>query len=321
MLLSWIVLAKTQQLNILDKLMTWPMIGLMVGLMLAFLRRWTTPRRILYATWGSWATYIVFAIGYETYLGDYEPGLSPTVLWFTLVSLITLILFPKRHALGIAGIYNASGVLALGLGLLFNLEVNPKTFNWVAQFVLANMVFVVLLKVHLQLRERFDEANVMAHSDTLTGLANRRQMQKLLESEVARGERYQQHFSVLLLDLDYFKTINDQWGHAIGDQVLKEVSRLFSNLLRDTDSIARWGGEEFLVLAPNTTALQAEQLAQRLRQTLNQSKIAGHLTLTMSIGIAQHNPSEPLQTLLQNADTALYRAKDNGRNRVETHSL
>lgn len=319
MLASWIVLSRTHQLNFLDKFFAWPMILAMLGLELAFLRNWLTSRQVLYATWGSWATYIVFAIGYETYLGDYEPGLSASVLWFTVVSLLSLILFPKQYVLRIAVIYNCVGVLALGIGLWFNADVNPKTYNWVVQFVAANIIFVFLLNLYLNMRDRLEEADSLAHSDSLTGLANRRHMQKLLELEATKAQSFQRPFSVLLLDLDFFKSINDQWGHAIGDQALREVSRLLSDLVRDSDTIARWGGEEFLALFPGATAPQAAQVAERLRETLSRSTIAGNLKLTISIGVAEYTPKESLETLLQHADIALYNAKEKGRNRVEVY--
>lgn len=157
-----------------------------------------------------------------------------------------------------------------------------------------------------------------AQHDMLTGLYNRRILLERCMQSLQLYRRYQQNFSILMIDLDYFKMINDSLGHAAGDMVLREVSQLLLSLVRDSDTVARWGGEEFCVLLPKENVEQAMLLAQRLISAVGQLQIPWAdktIQLTISIGAAgMHNPQESLDDLLQRADFALYEAKRLGRN-------
>lgn len=158
-----------------------------------------------------------------------------------------------------------------------------------------------------------------ARQDPLTGLANRRAFDEALQREYARAVRQGRPLCLLLLDLDHFKRINDQWSHNIGDRVLKQVAQTIQAACRETDVAARWGGEEFSVLLPDTDLINAEIFAQRLRHNLSRldfSDVANGLTLTTSIGLATIADCEDADTILQRADAALYQAKESGRNRV-----
>jgi diguanylate cyclase (GGDEF)-like protein len=156
--------------------------------------------------------------------------------------------------------------------------------------------------------------------DALTGLVNRTQMQELLEREVLRQARSARAFCVALIDLDHFKQINDRHGHPVGDEVLCAFARAAQAGLRETDTIARWGGEEFLLLMRDTEPEPAGQVAvERLRMTiaeLQPSQSVPALRFTFSAGVAQHRGGEPLAHTIAEADRALYAAKAGGRNRV-----
>ncbi len=158
-----------------------------------------------------------------------------------------------------------------------------------------------------------------ARTDELTKLANRREMRAQLTKELARHERNEHPFSVVLIDVDFFKRINDQFGHEAGDQVLVEFAELLESLCRKADVASRWGGEEFLVLLPDTSLLQALILAERLRaSTEAKTFVYGDrsFSITISAGVcsvAQHNT---LESLLNQADHNLYEAKSQGRNRI-----
>lgn len=161
----------------------------------------------------------------------------------------------------------------------------------------------------------------VADTDVLTGLLNRRAMSGLAGAEAARGQRQHHPPSFVLADIDYFKRINDKHGHASGDQVLREVARRIAASLREYDRIARWGGEEFLLLLPETTAPQAAQIAERLRLSIAASpiEIEGHaIPVTLTFGAAMLGAAEGWEETLERADKALYRGKAGGRNRVET---
>jgi diguanylate cyclase len=167
------------------------------------------------------------------------------------------------------------------------------------------------------LRQRLEE---LATFDRMTGLLNRATLQEAMEAEFARTRRNRRPFSLLLFDLDRFKLINDNFGHAAGDQVLIEVAAVTRANLRDGDWLARWGGEEFLAMLPDTPAEEALKVADRLRVAIDGCEVKSNgriLRVTVSVGVAASpGQGESLNELLNSADVALYEAKRAGRNRV-----
>lgn len=161
----------------------------------------------------------------------------------------------------------------------------------------------------------------LAHHDSLTGVSNRRYFFERANQELARSKRRSTPLSIAELDIDFFKQINDQNGHAVGDEVLKSLCNTSRGLLRETDIFARLGGEEFAVLLPDTNLDGAKCLAERLRQAIADSRLAlssGEISCTVSIGVAMLKPTDTcIEDCLLRADGAMYRAKQNGRNRVE----
>jgi diguanylate cyclase (GGDEF)-like protein len=158
--------------------------------------------------------------------------------------------------------------------------------------------------------------------DGLTGVANRRRCAEALSAEVARAARHGAPFALVLADLDDFKAVNDAHGHAAGDLVLREFADVLRSTLRESDLAGRWGGEEFLLLLPGTDAAGAAQLADRVRLAFTERPMLGPdgaaLAVTCSFGVAQHRAGEDEEELFAAADRALYRAKRQGKNRVET---
>ncbi len=166
-----------------------------------------------------------------------------------------------------------------------------------------------------------DELLRLATTDELTNLYNRRHFLSVAEQTLHRSRRYDEPLALLMCDIDFFKHINDTFGHATGDVVLQKVAEIIHQTLRDTDIAGRIGGEEFAIMLVQTTLINAQEVAERLRQRIENSSIRledGHLVpLTMSIGIATPvYPIETLATLLQHADQALYKAKRAGRNQI-----
>lgn len=164
----------------------------------------------------------------------------------------------------------------------------------------------------------------MATHDALTGLPNRRLFNDRLHMALAQAQRNHRTLAVVLLDLDRFKDINDMLGHNVGDQLLEAVGKRLTNLMRKSDTVARWGGDEFILLAPDMARVEdAAKIAQRILEAFRKPFVFGNqeLDITVSIGIASYpDDGEDAETLIKNADVAMYSAKENGRNRVETPS-
>jgi diguanylate cyclase (GGDEF)-like protein len=155
----------------------------------------------------------------------------------------------------------------------------------------------------------------LATTDSLTGVFNRRKFNEIVTAEIERARRYGTPLSFLILDIDFFKRVNDTLGHEAGDQVLVALAGLLRAALRAVDSLARWGGEEFVVLLPEIESAGAARLAGRLRDAVHEAGLAGGVTV--SFGVAQWRPDETADELFARADKALYRAKDLGRDRIE----
>lgn len=155
-------------------------------------------------------------------------------------------------------------------------------------------------------------------TDPLTGVRNRRALDEALDALFQLKNRYEQPFSLVIFDLDDFKQVNDEHGHITGDRVLRAVAELLDEHVRETDVMVRFGGEEFVVVMPQTDLDGAAQFCERLRKTVEQNTLAG-LQVTVSGGVAMAEESDNAQTLLSRADAALYDAKAAGRNRVHRH--
>ncbi|MDD2511247.1 MAG: diguanylate cyclase [Syntrophomonas sp.] len=168
-----------------------------------------------------------------------------------------------------------------------------------------------------QLRELNRILKVQAVTDSLTGLYNHRQVMEKLQLEIARANRYQQDLTIMMLDIDHFKSINDEFGHQVGDVVLVEVSQIIRRNLRSIDIAGRYGGEEFLIVLPQTNLNNGMQVAERIRQQVEAEGFEeSEEGITVSIGISQHQ-GEEMADYIERADQLLYRAKREGRNRIE----
>jgi diguanylate cyclase (GGDEF)-like protein len=173
----------------------------------------------------------------------------------------------------------------------------------------------------LKLEEMTRSLDVMATTDSLTGLYNRSKFNQQLAVELLRVERYRTPLSLVLFDIDHFKRINDTLGHQAGDAALVHISRFVSAHIRTVDVLARWGGEEFVILAPGSDAAMAGRLAENLRDAMQRLDIGEAGRLTCSFGVAQYFPGDTAEALIGRADDALYRAKLGGRNRVELAAM
>ena len=174
-------------------------------------------------------------------------------------------------------------------------------------------------------------AEILKHAtlDALTGFNNRRQLEERIKQEVSSAKRQKRNLCAIMTDVDFFKSANDTYGHAVGDLVLKTIARVIKMQLRDYDIAGRYGGEEFSIILPYTNLSEAQMVAERLRKAVEKTKIdiskvnsdvtEKNIGVTISLGVAEYSTDDDENTLLQKADKALYKAKENGRNRVESY--
>ena len=169
-----------------------------------------------------------------------------------------------------------------------------------------------------QLEKKIKEVEYLSVTDTLTEIPNRRKLEFEIVKEIARSSRYGHDLTFVIFDIDNFKIINDKYGHSIGDNVLHKLALLVKEQLRITDFIARWGGEEFALILPETSLNQGVEVSQKLRKHIFQIEFEKDLFISCSFGVAQFTKDESKIDLFKRADKALYKAKELGRNRVES---
>ena len=176
-----------------------------------------------------------------------------------------------------------------------------------------------LLKIE-QIQNKLEEKNSQAIKDPLTDLFNRRYLDEISDNIISLAHRLSNHTSILMIDIDNFKHVNDIFGHDIGDKVLKTLAKLFLNTVRKSDIPIRFGGEEFIIILPNADAKNAQIIAEKLRTKIEKLviKIKKNIevTFTISIGVSEIRATDTFKTALKRADEALYEAKSNGKNKT-----
>ncbi len=177
--------------------------------------------------------------------------------------------------------------------------------------------FIVTLNDVTQMVEYERKLIEMSLTDHLTGLKNRRALEDILSMEMEIARRYNRPLSFALIDVDFFKKINDNYGHDVGDEVLKKLARILKSELRSPDVVGRWGGEEFALIIPETNIEGAKVLCERLRKRVEETTFDKVGKVTVSIGVTQFKKEDTMQSFIKRADDALYEAKERGRNRVE----
>lgn len=160
------------------------------------------------------------------------------------------------------------------------------------------------------------ELEQLAETDPLTSLVNRRKFHEMLEYEAERTLRYQFSLALIMCDIDYFKRINDSFGHDVGDEALKIFAKKITKSIREVDIFARWGGEEFMILMPNVNIDNASSVAEKLRELIEMTDIENIDSFTASFGVTDFKASDTINSFIKRADDALYKAKESGRNRV-----
>lgn len=194
-------------------------------------------------------------------------------------------------------------------------EHREETMRSLLKVVMLDMV-LTLESYHYTKYKLQEKLEQMTITDDLTGTYNRRKLEEVLQHEMDRSTRDGHPLTMLMIDIDHFKTINDNYGHDIGDAVLIAMARLLDRHLRETDTLVRFGGEEFIILLPGSTIDIALVVAERLRQAVAENTFEKAGRVTASFGIAQHSPGDNRDSFIKRADEKLYEAKKGGRNRV-----
>lgn len=175
------------------------------------------------------------------------------------------------------------------------------------------------LELESRVEQRTRELEQLASTDPVTGLNNRRELMRQLSDELSRAHRYERLLSVLMIDIDNFKSLNDTYGHQAGDHVLAEFADIFHNTCRSADIIGRYGGEEFVILAPETSLTQASQFAELLAKQVRARRIAFDnetISVSCSIGVTAIRQKDSTDQILKRADQTMYRAKASGKDKV-----
>ncbi len=169
----------------------------------------------------------------------------------------------------------------------------------------------------LQIEKMNEKLRDISTKDFLTNIYNRRKLDEMIEQEYNRAIRNGTKFSIILIDLDFFKSVNDTYGHSVGDKILIETAQLLESNIRNIDMVGRWGGEEFLIICPDTNIEQVLCVSEKLRKLIAKYKFSVVHNRTSSFGVATYENSDTISGLIARADRGLYQAKENGRNRVE----
>ena len=198
-------------------------------------------------------------------------------------------------------------------------------YSWIYKFILPLLLAITIIllinskmRTEIKKRKYAEEAlKDYANRDSLTEIFNRAKIDSVIKEEIKNCKLLDETFSIIFFDIDDFKLINDDFGHIKGDNVLKKISSLVSNNIRETDIIGRWGGEEFIIILPKTTANKAFVFANNLRKLIGKSDFEINKALTVSIGITQYLKDDTKKDLIKRADEAMYYIKKQGKNAVK----
>jgi diguanylate cyclase (GGDEF)-like protein len=248
------------------------------------------------------------------------------ILWLPFVYILGFLILSTNRALWLSALFFLSTLLLGATAYLYFLAngLAIQNIDLLVEVYSASAFYIAVLYLVARIKEHYaselvvaDDMSKLAMTDSVTQLNNRRLLNHYLKEEVNRAERHNQPLSILLFDLDLFKKINDTHGHNAGDDVLHEVAQLLRQIVRTSDPFGRWGGDEFLCLATNTTGEKAVELAERLRDAVQQHNFGVAGKVTASFGVTSYQKGDKPETLIRRADLGLYKAKAGGRNRVE----
>lgn len=298
-------------------------------------QRPVAPGILRFTYWLGFITVLLAGVVVVTVDQLVTPAVTPFLIACTVIGV--LFLMPPWHATVICSVlyvcfYYAVGITQTDPEILLSNRVNGLTATGVALALLLIQWRNTTVQLNQESRIQEQQALLedsnrrlqrLATEDELTGLANRRLFNLLVKEELVLQQRHGRPPSLILLDIDHFKKVNDEYGHLTGDEVLKSLAAILRNSVRSSDLVCRWGGEEFAILLRHSSAQKAAEVAENLRRKVEEAtfQVNGKpIRITISLGISEfdHSREEALDEAYQRADHALYSAKNNGRNQVQT---
>jgi len=239
---------------------------------------------------------------------------SIITMYFTINSIGPFVIFSQRETtIFLQEFVVILTIIPLFIGaLLFEVKESNKKLK-----KLNNILEEKVKEKTKILLESNEKLTLLASKDALTNIYNRRMLNEYILQETKKSKRHKIDLSLILLDIDHFKDINDKYGHKIGDEVLIEISSLLSRNIRQSDIFGRWGGEEFIILLPQTNIKNAYEVAESLRKKIEKHYFDKVGKTTISLGVSMYDPKDDILDFIENADSAMYKAKYNGRNKVE----
>lgn len=267
---------------------------------------------------------IFLAIVYIPFIYFQTGGYDGTALLFSLIGILALTVaftgWTRYAVVSLTLVVNLGCIVSNYYfpGLVVPLESpNIKFIDLLLSLTMA-MIGAVIMSVQItqEFQKKNDELSEISIRDSLTGAYNRRFLYEHLEYRLASGLSYQQRLGVLMMDLDYFKSINDTYGHNVGDEVLIAFTNTVQTALRSSDILVRYGGEEFVTLLHDVSFEAAQTIAERIRSAVSKLAFNNEIQLTVSIGLVLAQPEDSAEDLIKKADQCLYRAKESGRNQI-----
>ena len=327
-LVLWGIGMVQDSLSIADRL-TLPLLAVaFLALTILYWQQLIHLRAFELAVYGLVVAFVLFEFGsiiikITILHGPFVPGIT---LWLPFVYILSFLILRTKRALLLSSIFFLA-TLIIGAASIIHFIAAGQAFPnmpLLIQVYFASIFYIGVLYLVTRIKDHYvsehlraGDLSKLAMIDSLTQVDNRRLLTQVLKEDVARVERDGRPLSVILFDLDRFKTINDSYGHNTGDEVLRQVACQIRQVIRTSDPFGRWGGDEFLVLATNTDGQQAVELAQRMRENLENCDFGSAGRVTASFGISTYQCGDTPETLIRRADMGLYKAKSRGRNRVE----
>ena len=325
-LVGWQLGSFREATNAVDDILLPAMAAWLSLLFVAFWRLKTRLRPLEAVLFVSFCVFFLLRLSYALYApppqATVAEQLTEFAFWFPALYLYAVLAFGVERGKWLSTGFFAACAIA---GSPYLVSAARQTHDLqglyaAAQMYLSGGVTIFLLIVLAETIKSISNtaANMrrLANTDLLTQLSNRRGATQYLEDSIARAQRYQRLFSLLILDIDHFKRVNDESGHDVGDQLLRDFAYLLKMECRQVDHVARWGGEEFVIVLAEKTLTEAEIIANRLKASIEGREFAAAGPVTASFGIAEVTPGDSVRSIIERADAGLLAAKAAGRNQI-----